>query len=225
MKKLFTIDAFAVAFVSALGYGFGDVFSRLLGWPEFLCILASIALGVGTEEVINRIAFRKEVQKNPAIRAILYSGIVLCFLIVHWMTVTQMGVSMMDYLLEQFAWVIGLPLLGFAVNLLIRGLRIRKIRSRYGDGDKGFVFDVKKEDIEETNQQNQPVSEACDSEYAVKTNTGIYVGEKNKKNIVYLGIPYAKPPVGKLRWKVPEPLPASDAVYEAKHFGASSLCR
>ena len=102
MKKLFTIDTFAVAFVSALGYGFGDVFSRLLGWPEFLCVLASIVLGIGMETIINKIAFRKEVQNNPKLRAILYGGIVLCFLFIHYMTVTRMGVSMMDYLLEQF---------------------------------------------------------------------------------------------------------------------------
>lgn len=213
----------AVAFVSSLGCGFGEVFSRLLGWPEFVCILASIALGLGTEEVINRIAFSKEVQKNPKNRAMLYGGFVLFFLLVHYMTVTRMGVSMVDYLLDEFTWVVGLPILGFVLNLLIRGLRIQKIRSFYGDGSKGFVFDVKKEDIEETNRQNQPVSGEYDTEFAVRTKTGIYVGEKYKKNILYLGIPYAKPPVGELRWKAPEPLPASDVVYEAKYFGASPV--
>ncbi len=223
MKKLFTIDTFAVAFVSALGYGFGEVFSRLLGLPESVCVLASIAVGIGTEEIINRIAFSRKVQKNPKIRAMLYGGIVLFFLFVHYMTVTRMGVSMMDYLLDQFTWVIGMPILGFVLNLLIRGFRIRRIRSLYGDGSKGFVFDVTKEDIDQTNRQNQPISGEYDTEYAIKTKTGIYVGEKNKKNIFYLGIPYAKPPVGELRWKAPEPLPASDAVYEAKHFGASAI--
>ena len=223
MKKLFTIDTFAVAFVSALGYGFGDVFSRLLGWPEFLCVLASIAVGIGMEEIINRIAFSREVQKNPKLRTGLYVCIVLLFLFAHVMTVTQLGVSMMDYLLEQFTWVIGLPLLGFIVNLLIRAVRIRKIRSLYGDGDRGFMFDVKEEDIAETNRQNQPLSEEYDRVFTVRTNNGIYAGKKYKKNIVYLGIPYAKPPVGALRWKAPEPLPASDAVYEAKYFGASAV--
>ena len=119
---------------------FGEVFSRLLGWPEFVCILASIALGIGTEEVINRIAFSKDVQKNPKNRAMLYGG--------------------------------------FVLNLFIRGLRILKIRSLYGDGSKGFVFDVKKEDIEETNRQNQPVSGEYDTELAVRTKPGVYVGEK-----------------------------------------------
>ena len=38
-----------------------------------------------------------------------------------------------------------------------------------------------------------------------------------------MGIPYAKPPVGELRWKAPEPLPSSEAVFEAKNFGASAI--
>ena len=62
-----------------------------------------------------------------------------------------------------------------------------------------------------------------DAAYAVKTKTGTYVGFKHKKAVYYLGIPYAKPPVGDLRWKAPEPLPASDAIFEAKHFGASPI--
>ena len=223
MKKLFTIDHFAVAFVSALGYGFGEVFSRLLCWPESVCVLASLAVGIGAEEIVSRIAFSKEVQKNPKIRATLYGGIVLLFLFAHYMAVTWMGVSMMDYLLEQFTWVIMMPIIGFAVNLFIRGYRIIKIRSLYGDGSGGYVFDLKKEDIEETNRQNQPVSGEYDIESAVRTKTGIYVGEKQKKNIIFLGIPYAKPPVGERRWKAPEPLPASDAVCEAKYFGASAV--
>lgn len=39
----------------------------------------------------------------------------------------------------------------------------------------------------------------------------------------YLGIPYAKPPVGELRWKAPQPLPSSDAVFEAENPGASPI--
>ncbi len=35
----------------------------------------------------------------------------------------------------------------------------------------------------------------------------------------YLGIPYAKPPVGDLRWKAPQPVDNWDGVLEAKKFG------
>ena len=34
MKKLFTIDDFMVAFISALGYGFGYTIPMHLGWPQ-----------------------------------------------------------------------------------------------------------------------------------------------------------------------------------------------
>ena len=130
---------------------------------------------------------------------------------------------MLDYLLEEYIYVIGLPIIGFIVSLLIRRYRIQKIRKLYADGKEGYVFDVKNEDIVEINQINQPILGEYDADCAVKTRTGIYVGEKYKKTICYLGIPYAKPPVGELRWKAPEPLPASDAVFEAKNFGASAI--
>jgi len=47
-----------------------------------------------------------------------------------------------------------------------------------------------------------------------------FVGEYGSH--AWLGIPYAKPPVGALRWRAPEPLPAWQATREALAFG--SLC-
>lgn len=223
MKKLFTIDDFAIAFVSAMGYGYGETLARLFGWPELLCVAASFALGIASEEIVYAIAFSKAVQKKPARRFGLYAAIVLLFLAAHWFSVRWMGVSLMDYLLEEFGWVVGLPVLGFVVNLLIRKYRVQKIRELYGDGSQGYVFDLKKEDIEETNRQNRAVSGAYDSDLAVRTRTGIYVGERHDNTVFYMGIPYAAPPVGSLRWKAPEPLPSSEAVYEAINFGASAV--
>ena len=223
MKKLFTIDDIMVAFISALGYGFGETIAKLFGWPELACMAASFVLGLVLGEIVSKIAFSKTVQKSRKNRIITYTAIFLIFLIAHGISMKWMGTSMLDYLGEEFISVIGLPILGFVVNLLIRGYRIRKIRKLYGDGSEGFVFDVKDEDLEEANRQNQPVLGDYDEDYAVKTRTGIYVGDKYKKTVCYLGIPYAKPPVGELRWKAPEPLPASDAVFEAKYFGASAI--
>jgi para-nitrobenzyl esterase len=78
-------------------------------------------------------------------------------------------------------------------------------------------------EIEELNKQNQPITGTYNKKYAVKTKTGIFVGYKENKIMAYSGIPYAKPPVGNLRWKAPEPLPESDEVFEAKYFGASAI--
>ena len=223
MKKLFTIDDFMVAFIAALGYGFGETIAQLSGWSEVMCIVACFAVGIAAEEIISRIVFSKSVQKSRTNRILTYIAIVLIFLGGQYISIRWMGVSMLEYLEEEFAFVVGLPILGLIVNLIIRWYRVRKIRGLYGDGNEGYVFDLKDKDIEKTNGQNQLISGEYDASCAVKTKTGVYVGEKNKKTICYLGIPYAKPPVGALRWKAPEPLPASEAVYDARNFGASAI--
>jgi len=223
MKKLFTIDDFMVAFISALGYGFGETIARLSGWSEVMCIVACFAVGIVSEEIIGSIVFSKAVQKEKRNRIITFAAILLVFLAAQGIAVRWMGVSMIDYLEEEFLFVVGLPIIGFVVNMFIRGYHIRKIRKLYGDGSEGFVFDQKDRDVEETNRVNHPITGKYDADLAVKTMTGVYVGEKYKNIIYYLGIPYAKAPVGDLRWKAPKQLPPSDAVFEAKNFGASAI--
>jgi len=39
----------------------------------------------------------------------------------------------------------------------------------------------------------------------------------------FLGVPYARPPVGKLRWRAPQPLPPWEGVREARHFGPRAM--
>lgn len=223
MKKLFTIDDFIIAFISALGYGFGETIAQISGWPEIACVVACFALGIASEEIITKIVYSKAVQKSKVNRIFTYITIILVFLAGHYISVRWLGVSMLESLEEEFAWVVGLPVVGFFVNLIIRAYRIRKIKKRYGDGSKGYVFDLDEEDIEDTNKRNKPILGDYDTDIAIKTKTGIYVGESNKKMINYLGIPYAEAPVGNLRWKAPRPLPPSDKVYEAINYGASAI--
>ena len=64
IKKLFTIDDFAVALISSLGYGYGETISRLSGWPKAACTAASFVLGIAAEELISRIVFSPSVQKK-----------------------------------------------------------------------------------------------------------------------------------------------------------------
>ena len=223
MRKLFTIDDIMIAFVAAFGYGFGYQLPKFFGWPEPVCIAICFVLGMASEYITSRIIFRESVQKKPLNRMIAYAACMLVFLIAHIVSVVWLNASMIDNLGEELIYVIGFPILGFLLNLLIRGYRIRKIRRLYGDGSEGFVFRLRQADIQDINRQNQPVRGKYDTDCAVRTETGIYVGEKHRKIISYLGIPYAKPPAGELRWKPPEPLPPSEAVYEAKHFGASAI--
>lgn len=223
MKKLFTIDDFMVAFVASMGYGFGDAISKLMGWPELIGYGLSFILGVAAEGIINRIVYSEAVQKKRSYRIFVYVTIILVFLAGHYFSVTQMGVSMFEYLGGQIVSVVCLPVLGFIFNLIIRAFRTKRIRKLYGDGSGGYVFNVDNKDIDMINKQNQPVVGEYDTDCAVKTRTGIYIGTKHKEGFSYLGIPYAKPPLGELRWKAPEPLPSSENVFEAKNFGASAI--
>ena len=59
---------------------------------------------------------------------------------------------------------------------------------------------------------------------SVKTRYGTFNGfvdEKGVKN--WLGIPYAKPPVGKLRWQDTQKLEPSDKTFDATKLGASAI--
>ena len=223
MRKLLIVDDFLVAAVAALGYGYGDTIARLSGWSEPMCLAACLVLGIVLEEIIYMIVFSKTVQSSPKLRAFTFAAVLLVFLSAHCASVRWMGVSMLDYLAEEFMYVVGLPILGFFINLVLRVLRVRKIRSLYEDGSRGFTFTLEKKDIEDINQENRRVHGEYEADCAVRTKSGIYVGEKTGKSILYAGIPYARPPVGSLRWKAPEPLPPSQAVFEARNFGASAI--
>ena len=139
MKKLFTIDDFIIAFISALGYGYGETIAQVFGWPEFACVIACFALGIASEEIITKIVYSRAVQKSRINRVLTYIVIVLVFLAGHYISVRWLGVSMLESLEEEFAWVVGLPLVGFFVNLIIRAYRIHKIRRVYGDGSEGYA--------------------------------------------------------------------------------------
>ena len=57
----------------------------------------------------------------------------------------------------------------------------------------------------------------------VKTETGIVQGKMQGSSRAFLGIPYAAPPVGELRWKAPAPPLAWEGVRDATKFGARCM--
>ena len=72
-------------------------------------------------------------------------------------------------------------------------------------------------------QENQVITAEYDTDLAADCSNGTFVGQKTEDVIAYKGIPYAKQPVGDLRWKSPEYPADSDKVYEAYYYGKAPI--
>ena len=70
---------------------------------------------------------------------------------------------------------------------------------------------------------NGEITGDYDEAHAVKCVNGTFVGTEENGVSSWLGIPYAKPPVGERRFKAPEYVDASDRVFEAKYYGKGAF--
>jgi len=62
------------------------------------------------------------------------------------------------------------------------------------------------------------------SQMPVRITSGLISGTTDKNEVTaYLGIPFAAPPVGDLRWRPPQPAAHWEGVRKAEHFGASCM--
>ena len=66
---------------------------------------------------------------------------------------------------------------------------------------------------------NSEITGDYDKTHAVKCVNGTFVGTEENGVASWLGIPYAKPPVGERRFKAPEYVDACDRVFEARYYG------
>ena len=58
----------------------------------------------------------------------------------------------------------------------------------------------------------------------MKTRYGTFNGFLDKNGVkTWLGIPFAQPPVGNLRWQAPKKLKPTNKTFDAKKFGASAI--
>jgi para-nitrobenzyl esterase len=64
---------------------------------------------------------------------------------------------------------------------------------------------------------------AASSAPRVKTRTGVVEGKVDGEVHIFLGIPYAQPPIGDLRWKPPVPVAKWGGVRKATEFGSHCM--
>src|SRR4030088_1231020 len=58
---------------------------------------------------------------------------------------------------------------------------------------------------------------------AVRTENGLVQGTREGGLTVYRGIPFAAPPVGELRWRVPHPVPPWNGILKATAFKSACM--
>ena len=73
--------------------------------------------------------------------------------------------------------------------------------------------------VEQYDCLNSEITGDYDKAHAVKCVNGTFVGTETNGVASWLGIPYAKAPVGARRFKAPEYVDACDKVFEAKFYG------
>ena len=224
MKKWITIDAFIVAFFSAMGYAFGYSVPSMLNVPDWLCLILCIVGGMAMQEIASRIIYSRFTQEKAWRKVLVFSAFVVVFLIGNAISTKRLDESLIGGLGLEWGSVVLFAVLGLVTSLVKRSYKTGKVKKKYGSGEEGFRFNAEeKAYIEGLNVKNAEITGVYDPKLAVKTRTGVYVGTKESGVLSFNGIPYAKAPVGALRWKAPEKLPDSNRVFEAKHFGASAI--
>ena len=70
---------------------------------------------------------------------------------------------------------------------------------------------------------NQLITGEYDAALSAKCHNGIFVGKSEGDVLAFRGIPFAKPPVGELRWKAPEAAEDCTDVFESYYNGKSPI--
>lgn len=90
-------------------------------------------------------------------------------------------------------------------------------------GSETELADIKAE-MHKLYGENKEIIGEYDKALAAKAINGTYVGKIVSDDVIsWKGIPYAKQPIGDLRWRAPQEPDASEKVYKAYYFGKSAV--
>ena len=220
MKKIFTLDQLLTAFISAVGWGVGLIIPEKLGYGQVVCFAVSAVCGLLLDFIAGRIMQIKYLQEKVSSKIHLGIGIVVFFLFCEFAVRKNTGSSLLSTLEEQYLYVVLLPCGGFILSLAVSYFKVKRLKKRFGRGEKGYQANEKvKEYFESLNGTNHEITGDYDKDYAVSVENGTFVGFKDGKIVKFLGIPYAEAK----RFEAPLKVEKSDSVFEAKYFGPSPI--
>lgn len=224
MRKKITIDGIVTAFASAIGYGLGYAIPEHLGYGILVCLLVCLTVGSIPGTIAGKVIFSKHVQEKTYRRVLSFAAVFAAFFLAFFIGKKYFNYNLFTELPSDLGYEIVIPIVVYAGSLFVRYIKAKKIKKKYGDGKDGFRLEKEDEEyIKSLNGSNGKIEGEYDPSLSVKTENGIFVCEKDRKVRAYLGIPYAKPPVGQNRWKAPQPVESSEDVYEAKYMGPSPV--
>ncbi len=225
MKRLLNTEDILVSFFSSIGFGVGYSATKSLEKSEIFCIIIAIIVGLGMGFLGEKLVKIKWARKNATNRDLMKVGIIVIFLIAAVVTKRIFNHSLFeDLTVSLVLGTVGITISVFIVLIILQAIKAVIIRFRYKDGSGGHKTSrAELEYIEKLKGDNKEIKGSYNRSLSVKTENGIFVAQKNRKVQEFLGIPYAKPPVGNLRWKAPEKPDPSDRVWEAYYFGKSAV--
>ncbi|MCR5731388.1 MAG: carboxylesterase family protein [Sphaerochaetaceae bacterium] len=225
MRKKIRVEDFLVSILAAIGYGLGYGIPAYFNYSVLICLVSCLVLGGVLNSIGNAVIKTKWAKKSQKRKRILVLAIIALFLLVAIFAKEVLHYSILEDLsIELMEGTIGASIAGFVLSIIITAIKTKQLKSRFKDGSAGHTMSEEElKIIESLKGENEEIKGDYDEALAVKTENGIFIGKKEKNIQSFLGIPYAKPPVGNLRWKAPQKPEPSDKIWQAHHFGASAI--